>query len=311
MLKKIIRNIPQNKFLAVAEGLTAFYSNAKRRYERDKDLRPDKSGGQYLSVVAVVKNEAPYIAEWIEYHLLAGVEKFYIYDNESDDNIKEILEPYIKEGIVEYIFWHGKGQQIIVYNDAVERFRYNSFWLAFIDIDEFIVPISTKTIPEFLKDFEDVCGIEINWIMYGDSGHKTKTEGLVIERFKDHSEDDFAENRQVKTILNPRHVLCMQVHHACYVKQTSVNSDKNKNKKYFPNRKPLFNKIRINHYFTKSYEEFLAKQAKGRVAPSFADKKLGDEYYHVNDERNIVKNDGIMDKYIPLVKQNIAKRFAK
>ena len=33
----------------------------------------------YLSIVAISKNEAPYIKEWIEYHKLVGVERFYFY----------------------------------------------------------------------------------------------------------------------------------------------------------------------------------------------------------------------------------------
>ncbi|ELV04510.1 glycosyltransferase family 92 protein [Brachyspira hampsonii] len=60
----------------------------------------------YISILATVKNEAPYIKEWIEYHRIIGAERFYIYDNESTDNLKEVLEPYIKEGIVIYnFFW--------------------------------------------------------------------------------------------------------------------------------------------------------------------------------------------------------------
>ncbi|MDR0485482.1 MAG: glycosyltransferase family 2 protein, partial [Elusimicrobiota bacterium] len=50
---------------------------------------------QYLSVLAIAKNEAPYLKEWIEYHRALGVEKFYIYDNNSSDNTFEILKPYI------------------------------------------------------------------------------------------------------------------------------------------------------------------------------------------------------------------------
>ena len=45
----------------------------------------------FLSVVAIAKNEAPYIKEWIEYHKLVGVERFYFYDNGSTDNTREVL----------------------------------------------------------------------------------------------------------------------------------------------------------------------------------------------------------------------------
>ena len=49
-----------------------------------------------LAAVALVHNEAPYIAEWIDYHLLAGVDHFLIYDNDGNDNLKEILTHYIR-----------------------------------------------------------------------------------------------------------------------------------------------------------------------------------------------------------------------
>jgi len=51
-----------------------------------------------ISIVAMVKNESEYIKEWLEYHMLVGVDKFVIYDNNSDDNLKEILQPYINSG---------------------------------------------------------------------------------------------------------------------------------------------------------------------------------------------------------------------
>ena len=44
-----------------------------------------------LAVVTIIKNEAPYIKEWLDYHLLAGVNHFYLYDNQDDDEQKKIL----------------------------------------------------------------------------------------------------------------------------------------------------------------------------------------------------------------------------
>lgn len=52
----------------------------------------------YLSVACIAKNEGPYIREWIEYHKIVGVERFYFYDNDSSDNTREVLEPYIRGG---------------------------------------------------------------------------------------------------------------------------------------------------------------------------------------------------------------------
>jgi hypothetical protein len=54
----------------------------------------------YLSICAIFKDEAPYLAEWIEFHRHVGVERFLLYDNLSTDNGREVLEPWARTGIV-------------------------------------------------------------------------------------------------------------------------------------------------------------------------------------------------------------------
>lgn len=55
-----------------------------------------------LGITAIIRNEADNLEEWLDYHIAAGVDIFYIYDDDSNDNIAEVLAPYIKDGIVEY-----------------------------------------------------------------------------------------------------------------------------------------------------------------------------------------------------------------
>lgn len=38
-----------------------------------------------LAVCAIFKDEAAYLREWLDFHLLMGVEHFYLYDNGSSD----------------------------------------------------------------------------------------------------------------------------------------------------------------------------------------------------------------------------------
>ena len=91
-----------------------------------------------LGITAIVKNEARYLAEWIEYHRLIGVGKFYIYDNESTDGILAVLDKYIAEGIVEYRPITGKNRQNDAYNDSLNRHRKEVKYMAFIDAEEII-----------------------------------------------------------------------------------------------------------------------------------------------------------------------------
>ena len=91
-----------------------------------------------LAFVLIAKNEAPYIKEWLDFHIKQGVSHFIIYDNESTDNFREVLEPYIKSGLVTYSVIRGRRRQHDAYNKAVHDFRQKFRYMAFIDADEFM-----------------------------------------------------------------------------------------------------------------------------------------------------------------------------
>ena len=110
----------------------------------------------YLTVCAIAKNEGPYFQEWIEWHRRQGVEKFYIYDNESTDCTREVLAPYIESGLVDYRYWPGRKMQLAAYDDCFERHRLEARWIAVIDLDEYIVPIKDRTLPEFFASHGEV-----------------------------------------------------------------------------------------------------------------------------------------------------------
>ncbi len=93
-----------------------------------------------LAVVAIFKDEAPYLKEWLDYHLLAGVEHFYLYNNDSSDDCKKILAPYVEKNLVTLTDFPGKMMQYPAYEDAIEKFRFECRYMAFIDLDEFIFP---------------------------------------------------------------------------------------------------------------------------------------------------------------------------
>lgn len=227
----------------------------------------------YLSITAILKNEAPYIKEWIEYHKMLGADRFYLYDNESDDNLKDVLQPYINAGIVYYHLIKGKGVQHSAYRDAVYKYKDQTTWMAFIDIDEFILPVEKDSIPEFLKDYEKYSGVGINWVIFDSDDNIEKPKkhhGLVIANyFKIHSEDNIKVNRHIKTIANPREILSIGNPHFFYYKNNKLAVDENKKNIYGPFTKYHHsNKIRINHYYCKSKEEYLRKISRGRATCS-------------------------------------------
>ena len=253
------------------------FNGLKLRYK----LRRDNSiPSCNLAICAIAKNEGPYFKEWIEWHLNQGVEKFYIYDNDSADNTRQVLEPYIKRGVVEYNYFPGLQRQLPAYDDCLERHRTDTRWIAFIDIDEFIVPIKDKSIPQFLSRFNDASVVEINWLIYGSGGAQKQTPGGVMERFKCHSKPDHILNRHVKSIVNPRRVYSViGCHEVARIKGKAFDSHGNTIKQNFRDRQPQQDVIRINHYAVKSYEEFLNKRARGRARGQVKKRIRGLEYF--------------------------------
>lgn len=234
----------------------------------------------YLAVCAIAKNEGPYFKEWIDWHISKGVEKFYIYDNESTDDTREVLAPYIENGVVEYHYVPGFNQQLTVYDRCLEEHRFDARWIAFIDIDEFIVPLQDKDIPHFLKRFESFPVVEINWLIYGSGGARTREPGGVMDRFKRHSRPEHILNRHVKSIVDPRRVFTMiGCHEVARINGQAADSHGNPIRQNFRDREPQQDVIRINHYAVKSYEEFMQKRARGRARGKVSKRIRGTEYF--------------------------------
>lgn len=244
----------------------------------------------YLSVMVIAKDEGQYFKEWLDWHIEKGVEKFYVYDNESTDNTREVLQPYIEKGIVDYTYFPGYRMQLAAYDDCLKKHRFDTRWLAVIDMDEFIVPVKNKTIPEFLKPLEDFPVVELNWLVYGSSGQKERLPGTMMERFRRHSEPTHPVNGHVKPIMNPRRVYVMiGSHEAARINGKAVDSHGEKIKVNWRKRPPQHDVIKINHYAVRSYEEFQDKRGRGRASGPTSG--LDDAYFNYFDLNDIEEKD--------------------
>ena len=63
--------------------------------------------------------------EWINFHVKQGASHFFIYDNESSDNLYEVLQDFITRGLVTYNTISGKRRQTDAYNHAIYNYRQN------------------------------------------------------------------------------------------------------------------------------------------------------------------------------------------
>ncbi len=221
-----------------------------------------------VSIVAIIKNEADYLDEWINYHKLIGVDHFYIFNNESTDNTKKILQKYVKEGTVTLINFPGKERQHDAYNYALNAWRNESEYMAFIDADEFLFLDDTynnlySCISFLLKKYSaDV--LAVNWCIFGSSHKKEKPEGLVIENYIWRSNKDNEYNKHIKTICNPRRVIGFRSSHYVtgFTKKYVVGTNGKQVSGALSNE-ICFDYLRVNHYFTKSFAEFEKKRKRG------------------------------------------------
>ena len=224
----------------------------------------------YLSIACIAKNEGSYLKEWIEYHKIVGVDRFYFYDNESEDNTREILEPYISDGTVIYHYVEGSVKQLPVYHDAVLRYANQSYWIALIDLDEFIVPKEKESVADFLKDYERYPGVVVNWVLFDSNGHITKPTkygGLVTANYTRVRDgyDKWYGTRTIKSIVHPNCVVRFYNPHQAIYKGGANPVAENFEPVFGPGKAYCsVDKIQLNHYHCKSKEEYIKKLDRGR-----------------------------------------------
>lgn len=223
-----------------------------------------------VAIAAIAKNEGKYIAEWVAYHLSIGVDRIIVYVNDSEDDTDTILQALSKRYPVECVLWPSgdfRSPQRAAYAEAIETTK-DCEWMAFIDIDEFLVPWKDGSIGAFLdRAPEDATAIGINWRMFGSSGQVSSDYESVLHTFRQCSRPDFDFNNHIKTIARIEALTDMFIHHATVRYGRQVNSA------FAPLVLPnlgrmdraVYGGIHVAHYQSKTLDEFLARRAKGNA----------------------------------------------
>ncbi|XP_044492206.1 glycosyltransferase family 92 protein RCOM_0530710-like [Mangifera indica] len=105
-----------------------FNSNQQRRNKRKYEL----------CVCTMLWNQASSIREWIMYHSWLGVERWFIYDNNSDDGIQAVVEELnLQNYNVSRHNWPWIKTQEAGFSHCALRARNECKWVGFFDVDEF------------------------------------------------------------------------------------------------------------------------------------------------------------------------------
>ncbi len=265
-----------------------------------------------VSLCAIFRDEGAYLKEWLEYHLIIGVDHFYLYNNFSQDNYKEILAPYIETGKVTLIDWPIPQGQMAAYADCTEKFGAETNWIGFIDLDEYVVPNHDDNIKEFLARFRHRPLVLIYWLYFTSGGHYSRDlKHLLIEDFtvcwKKYADIgklffntayDYANELNAKRHMHYRWAKAGKIilppvnvfDKVCIYGENPVPTDD------MP--------AQINHYVVKSYEEYGEKKKRG----GGVHKDMHDESYFWEHELKSSKVDYHIFKYIVLLKKKLEEK---
>lgn len=234
---------------------------------------------RYLGLCAIIKDEDLFLDEWIAYHMHLGVTAFYLYDNGSRVPLRASLEKFsgLRTNAAMTVYdAPGKAMQMVVYNHCLRTNGNTCRWIAFVDVDEFIVPKKNDTIPAMLEEFEPHAGLALNWKTFGTNGHKLRPQGLQIENYTRALENSDPMHRHVKCLVDPARVKFFFDPHACMPRrgEDSVVTENHTPIARATTENASWEKGQINHYVYRSYQDYAAKLKKpradlfsGRAAP--------------------------------------------
>jgi hypothetical protein len=221
------------------------------------------------------KNENRYIREFVEHYEKYGVDKIFLYDNNDIEGEKfdEILRDYIEKGFVEVRDWRGKAKALMQMMNDCYQTNYQIYdWLIFYELDEYIHLSNYTNIKPFLNlpRFKHCEVIYLNLICHTDNNLIYYDNRSLAERFP-RTVPKYKKGGyrlEIKSILRG-HIPNIEItnNHLLSTDLHNCNGYGNKNRYYYKtySNQNDYKNYYIDHYYSKSTEEFIEKLNKGDV----------------------------------------------
>ena len=215
------------------------------------------------------RDEAPYIAEWILFHRLIGVERFWLFDHLSTDDWRSAIAPHAS--VVEVVPWPHPCEagdartrhriQMDAIKAGLRSARGEVAWVAPIDVDEFLLPMRDRTVPECMHDrFSDAAAIYVNWRLFGTNHVTLRSDDLLLPQLTACSRASHPENSVGKSLVRPE----------------KVDVDNAWSPHHFP--------LRHGHYVDGSDHTLVHDGHALEIPPKAATKYLRINHYNLRDE---------------------------
>ena len=208
------------------------------------------------AICAIIKDEHLFLKEWIDWHLSLGFDAIHLFEDKGSKSHEELTKEYDNVFLRRYET-DEELRQIIApeYGNKKQSRLYqwfcdncNTNWVAFIDIDEFLMFEEGWCLDRLCAEFSSAPAVFLFWKMKGASGHIKRPLCSVVEAYTEDapfvSQD---EGWNMKSLVNIDKGLGMRtVHHA----NGAVCTDNTEG------YEPVYSKAWLNHYFSKSWEDW-------------------------------------------------------
>ena len=264
-----------------------------------------------ILVVTAMKNEAPFILEWIAYNRAIGVDHFLVYTNDCTDNTVAILDRLAAMGLVTrmdnpYVPGGKVKPQHAALKDATKQKVYRrADWIVTIDLDEFIsIHAGDGTLRDLLRLTNHPNAVSLTWKFFGNGGVIGYEDRPIVEQFT-RCAPEFPPDAGLawgfKTMFNRR--TCrfrkLGVHRPTKMAEGRGEEARwvNGSGRVMPRRlidkgwrtvQPIYGYqlATLNHYSLRSAESYLVKRDRGRV--NHTDQDQGVYYWQ---RRNYIAED--------------------
>ena len=211
------------------------------------------------AICTIIKDEHIFLEEWIEWHLGLGFDAIHLFEDKGSKSHEEICEKYSNVHLKRYendsflqeLLNCGsfRGKQDTLYNWFGNSYCYVYDWIAYIDIDEFITFSCNYDLKKLCEEFSDYSAVRLNWRMMGASGHISRPKCGVLEAYtieeKPTKENSYYMYKSFCNMNKWRGIY--NVHNSPGYVNTSHSEDTSE---------WCYDKAWINHYFTKSWEDW-------------------------------------------------------
>jgi Glycosyl transferase family 2 len=172
-----------------------------------------------ITAVTCVKNEGPFLLEWIAFNRLIGVSDFLIYSNDCSDGTDHLLDALAERGLVRHLPnpATGRNYQMEALKDARRRdVVANADWVWVADVDEFLnIHVGDHSIAALIGACGNPQAISLNFQFFANDGVERFQDQPVIAQFsRSHNPDIWCGEAAIEVKTLVRHDFPLQYYGA-------------------------------------------------------------------------------------------------